>query len=382
MKIVIAPDSFKGSLTAKQATDAIASGFRRVYPDAVYELIPMADGGEGSVQSLVDATGGRLVSTRVTGPMGAPTDAVFGILGAANTAVIEMAAASGLTLVPTGERDPMRATTYGTGELVLRALDEGVTRLIACIGGSATNDGGAGMAQSLGVRLTDASGGDIPPGGGGLAALHRIDVTGVDPRVAGIDTIVACDVSNPLTGPDGASAVYGPQKGATPDTVSTLDGNLDRLGEMISRDVGIDVADVPGAGAAGGLGAGMMAFLGAKLESGVQIILDAVDFDRRARGASLCITGEGEISRQTAFGKTPVGVASSPSLRDVPVVALCGAVSDDADAVYAAGIDAVMPIVPGPVALETAIAGAAAMTEAAAERLARLVKAGALVSVS
>ncbi|MBT7098586.1 glycerate kinase [Candidatus Poribacteria bacterium] len=382
MKIVIAPDSFKGSLTAKQAADAIATGFQRIYPDAVYELIPMADGGEGSVQSLVDATGGRLASAGVTGPMGAPTDAVFGILGDGKTAVIEMAAASGLTLVPPDERDPMRATTYGTGELIARVLDEQVTRLIACIGGSATNDGGAGMAQALGVRLTDVDGADIACGGGGLAALHRIDVAGADPRLARIDTIVACDVANPLTGPDGASAVYGPQKGATPDMIAALDRNLGRFGEGISRDLGIDVSDVPGAGAAGGLGAGMMAFLGAELESGVSIILDAVDFDARARGASLCITGEGEISRQTAFGKTPVGVASSPSLRDVPVVALCGAVADDADAVYAAGIDAAMPIVPGPVGLETAVADAMAMTEAAAERLARLVRAGSRVSVS
>lgn len=376
MKVVVAPDSFKGSMTAKQAAEAIAAGFRRVYPDAEYVLIPMADGGEGSVQSLVDATDGRLVSATVTGPMGAPTDATFGLLGDGTTAAVEMAAASGLTLVPRDERDPMRATTYGTGELIARALDEGVTRLIVGIGGSATNDGGAGVAQALGVRLLDARGHDIPPGGGGLSALARIDLADLDERLTGVSTVVACDVANPLTGPDGASAVYGPQKGATPEMIAQLDANLARLADRIARDVGVDVADVPGAGAAGGLGAGLLAFLGAELRSGVEIILDAVDFDARARGAALCITGEGQISRQTAFGKTPMGVASSPALRGVSVVALCGSVADDAGAVYDVGIDAVMPIVPGPTTLDEAIADAPSLTADAAERLARLLRAG------
>jgi glycerate kinase len=380
MKIVVAPDSFKGSMSARQAAEAIAAGFRRIYPAAEYELIPMADGGEGSVRSLVDATGGRLVSTSVTGPLGVATDAVFGMLGDDVTAAVEMAAASGLTLVSSDERDPMRATTFGTGELIARALDEGATRLIVGIGGSATNDGGAGMAQALGARLLDADGRNIPPGGGGLSSLATIDLHGLDPRLAAVTTVVACDVDNPLTGPDGASAVYGPQKGATPDMIAQLDANLGQLAAVIARDVGADVADVPGAGAAGGLGAGMLAFLGAELRSGVDIILEAVDFETRAAGASLCITGEGEIGRQTAFGKTPMGVASSPVLRDVPVVAICGSVAADVGPVYDVGIDAVMPIVPGPMSLDGAIADACRLTADAAERLARLLRAGGAIA--
>ena len=375
MKIVVAPDSFKGSMTAREAAEAIAAGLRRVYTDAEYVLIPMADGGEGSVQSLVDATDGRFVTASVTGPLGATVDARFGVLGD-GTAAIELAAASGLTLVAPEARDPMRATTHGTGELIQRALAEGASRLIVGIGGSATNDGGAGMAVALGARLVDVDGDDIGPGGGGLSDIHAIDTSGLDARLANAECVVACDVANPLTGPDGASAVYGPQKGATPDMVSRLDDNLGKFAEVIERDLGARVADVPGAGAAGGLGAGMLAFLGAELKSGVEIVLDAVDFDARAAGAALCVTGEGEVSRQTAFGKTPVGVASSPSLRDVPVVALCGSVADDVAPVYGAGIDAVMPIVPGPMDLDAAIRGAGALTTDAAERLARLLSAG------
>jgi glycerate 2-kinase len=375
MKIVVAPDSFKGSMTAREAAEAIATGLRRVYPDAEYVLIPMADGGEGSVQSLVDATGGRLVTAAVTDPLGATVDARYGILGD-GAAAIEMAAASGLTLVAAEQRDPMRATTYGTGEFIRHALDEGATRLIVGIGGSATNDGGAGMAVALGARLMDATGADVGRGGGPLADIDAIDISRLDPRLSHVACVVACDVANPLTGPDGASAVYGPQKGATAEMVSRLDENLGRFADVIERDLGVSVADVPGAGAAGGLGAGMLAFLGAQLRSGVEIVLDAVDFDAQAAGAALCVTGEGEISRQTAFGKTPVGVASSPSLRDVPVVAICGSVADDVAPVYDAGIDAVMPIVPGPMALAVAIRDARALTADAAERLARLLRAG------
>ncbi len=375
MKIVVAPDSFKGSMTAGEAAEAIATGLRRVYADAEYELIPMADGGEGSVQSLVDATGGRFVTKPVTGPLGQTVDARFGVLGD-GAAAIEMAEASGLTLVEPAARDPLRATTSGTGELIRHALDEGARRLIVCIGGSATNDGGAGMATALGARLLNAAGADIAQGGGGLADIDAIDVSDLDARLDDVDCLVACDVANPLTGPDGASAVYGPQKGATPDMVSRLDENLGRFARIVERDMGIHVDEAPGAGAAGGLGAGLLAFMGARLSSGVEIILDAVGFDARAAGAALCVTGEGEISRQTAFGKTPVGVASSPSLRHVPVVALCGAVADDASPVYGAGIDAVMPIVPGPLPLSEAIHDAQALTSDAAERLARLLLAG------
>jgi glycerate kinase len=375
MKIVIAPDSFKGSLTARQAAEAMEEGFRRVFPDALYELVPMADGGEGTVQSLVDATGGRLLTARVTGPAGKPVEATFGILGDEKTAVIEMAAASGLPLASAAERNPLWTTTFGTGELIRAAFDAGARRLIVGIGGSATNDGGAGMAQALGARLLDAAGNELPYGGGSLGRLHQIDASGLDRRIAETKTIVACDVDNPLTGPRGASAVYGPQKGATPEMVHTLDANLAHYAALLQRDLGKDVATVPGAGAAGGLGAGMMAFLGAELRRGVDIVLDATCFRGRLDGASLVVTGEGELSRQTAFGKTPMGVARASKERGLPVFALAGTIAPDAGDIREVGIDAAIAIVPGPKSLDEAMREARVLVADAAERLARIIRA-------
>ncbi|GIX07788.1 MAG: glycerate kinase [Candidatus Poribacteria bacterium] len=375
MKVVVAPDSFKGSLSAREAAEAIRDGLRRVWPEAEIELIPVADGGEGTVEALVAATEGRYLSAQVRDPLGRPIVARFGMLGDGETAVIEMAAASGLALLRPTERDPMRTTTYGTGELIRAALDAGARRIILGIGGSATNDGGAGVAEALGVRFLDRQGRSIPPGGGGLALLERIDLSGMDPRVAEVEVIVACDVENPLTGEQGASAVYGPQKGAGPEQVKVLDTNLRHYAEVIRRELGKEVEHLPGAGAAGGLGAGLLAFFNATLRRGVEIVLEAVHFSERVRGADLVITGEGELNGQTARGKAPLGVAQTAKRFGIPVVALVGSIAPDAGTVFSLGIDSAMTLVPGPVPLEQAMERTAHYLANAAERLARLLSA-------
>jgi glycerate kinase len=376
MKIVIAPDSFKGSLTALQVAEAMEVGLRRVFPDATIEKVPMADGGEGTVQSLVDATDGEILTAQVMDPLGNRIDAQYGVLGDGITAVIEMAEASGLTLVPPDKRDPRVTTTYGTGELIRAALAHGCRKLIIGIGGSATNDGGAGMAQALGAKLLTASGEQIEQGGGSLATLNSIDLSELDSRIAETETIVACDVNNPLTGKQGASHVYGPQKGATPEMIRVLDANLVHFDKIVQRDLSKSVGNVPGAGAAGGLGAGLMAFLDASLKSGIEIVTEATQLSKRFAGADLVITGEGQINFQTVFGKTPVGVAQVAKTHNIPVIAIAGSIADDSDGVYDAGIDAMIDIVPEPMPLETAIENATALTEIAAERAGRLVAAG------
>ncbi len=376
MKIVIAPDSFKGSLTALQVAEAIETGLRRVFPDATIEKIPMADGGEGTVQSLVDATDGEILTAQVLDPLGNPIDAQYGVLGDGVTAVIEMAAASGLTLVPPDKRDPRITTTYGTGELIRAALAHGCRKLIIGIGGSATNDGGAGMAQALGAKLLTASGEQIGPGGGSLATLSSINLSELDPRIAETETVVACDVNNPLTGKQGASHVYGPQKGATPEMIEVLDTNLTHFDKIVQRDLSKSVGNVPGAGAAGGLGAGLIAFLDASLKSGIDIVTEAAQLSKRFVGADLVLTGEGQINFQTVFGKTPVGVAKVAKTHNIPVIAIAGSIADNSDGVYDAGIDAMIDIVPEPMALETAIENATTLIETAAERAGRMVATG------
>ena len=376
MKIVIAPDSFKGSLTALQVAAAIEVGLRRVFPDAAIKKIPMADGGEGTVQSLVDATGGEILTARVRDPLGNPIDAQYGVLGDRVTAVIEMAAASGLTLVPEDKRDPRITTTYGTGELIRAALAQGCRKLIIGIGGSATNDAGAGMAQALGAKLLTASGEQIEPGGGSLVALNSIDLSALDPRIAEAETVVACDVNNPLTGEEGASHVYGPQKGATPEMIEMLDANLAHFDKIVQRDLSKSVGNVHGAGAAGGLGAGLMAFLNASLKSGIEIVTEATELSKRFADADLVITGEGQINFQTVFGKTPVGVAKVAKTHNIPVIAIAGSIANDSDGVYDAGIDAMIDIVPEPMTLETAIENATTLIETAAERVGRMVITG------
>lgn len=375
MKIVIAPDSFKESMSAFQVANAIERGFRRVFPDAEYVKIPMADGGEGTVQALVDATGGKIVEKKVTGPLGDPVNAFFGLLGGGKTAVIEMAAASGLHLVPHEKRNPLIATTRGTGELIRAALDCGVEHMIIGIGGSATNDGGAGMVQALGGRLLDGDGQELAFGGGSLSRLAKIDVSQLDPRLKHVRVEVACDVDNPLTGPQGASVVFGPQKGATPDMVRQLDENLQRYAEVIAQTLGKQV-NVPGAGAAGGLGAGLLAFLDAELKRGIDIVLEAVQFDKKVEGASLVMTGEGRIDGQTIYGKTPVGVAKAAKKHRIPVIALAGSLSDDSDIVLQYGIDALYSIVPGVMPLSKAIDQAACYVERTARHIAALLNIG------
>ena len=376
MKIVVAPDSFKGSVSALEAANAMEQGLRRVFPDAVIEKIPMADGGEGTVQSLVDATGGHLQTHRVLTPLENEVDAPFGILSDGETAVIEMASASGLTLVAPHERNPLRTTTYGTGQLIHAALEAGCRRLIIGIGGSATNDGGAGMAEALGVRLLDTNGQQIQRGGGHLGQLASIDATGLHPAIAETETVVACDVNNPLTGPDGASHVYGPQKGATPEMIETLDGHLGHFDKILTHTFGKSFNDIPGAGAAGGLGAGLMAFLNAELRLGIDIMIDAVNLKERVKGAAVVFTGEGQLDFQTAFGKTPVGVAKVAKAYDIPVIAIAGGIAEGAEAVYDAGIDAMLGIVQEPMSLENAVTDASRLIADTAEQAARLVVIG------
>lgn len=380
MKIVVAPDSFKGSLSALQAAEAIELGIGKVFPDANIKKIPMADGGEGTAQSLVDATGGQLLVERVADPLGNEIEAEYGILGDRTTAVIEMAAASGLTLVPIDRRDPFVTTTYGTGQLIKAALNRGCRKLIIGIGGSATNDGGAGMAEALGAKLLTSNGKSISPGGWGLGALDTINLSDLDSRLGATATVVACDVDNPLTGTNGASHVYGPQKGATPEMIGTLDANLARFASIVKRDMGRSVSDIPGSGAAGGLGAGLIAFLNAELKSGVEIIIDAVQLEKQLEGASFVVTGEGEINFQTVFGKTPVGVAKLAKKLGIPVIAIAGSIANGADEVHKAGIDAIIDIVPTPMPLERAVRNAFDLTVEAATRAARFISIGLTIS--
>jgi len=372
MKVVVAPDSFKENLSAREVAEALAAGVADAAPDAEVVCVPMADGGEGTVEAMVDATAGEFVDCEVTAPLGDRVRARFGVLGDGKTAVIEMASASGLPLVPPAKRNPLRTTTFGTGELIRAALDRDVAKILIGIGGSATVDGGAGMAQALGVKLLDANGDDIPRGGAGLAKLDRIDVSARDPRLASVAVEVACDVDNPLTGPTGAARVYGPQKGATPEQVSVLDAALARLAKVIARDLGVDVAEIPGSGAAGGLGAGLVAFAAATLRPGVDMVVEAVGLDAKLEGADLVITGEGRMDRQSAFGKTPVGVAAAARKHGVPVVAIVGAIGDGADAVLTRGIDAVFSIHTAPVTQEEAFARSPELLRRAAEHVVRL----------
>jgi glycerate kinase len=324
MKVVIAPNAFKGSLTAPQAAAAIARGVREALPDADVVEVPVADGGDGTTEALVSSRRGEYRQALVEGPLGDPVHAAFGLIDEGRTAVVELASASGLTLVPENRLDPRRASTYGFGQLLEAARQAGVVGVIAGIGGSATNDGGAGMAQALGYHLLDASGHVLTRGGAALANLDRIDSSGFDPRWRAIAVTVASDVTNPLTGPEGASAVYGPQKGAGPQLVEELDQALAHFAKIIERDLNERVADVPGAGAAGGTGAGLLAFLDARLVAGAPLIVDAAGFDEKLKGADLVITGEGRVDSQTAFGKAPGEVAKRAQAFGVPVLLLAG----------------------------------------------------------
>lgn len=370
MKVVIAPDSYKESLTAMEVATAIENGFKEIMPNAEYIKLPMADGGEGTVQSLVDATGGDIVTVEVMGPLGQPVTGFYGLLGDGSTAVIEMAAASGLHLVEPDERNPLLTTTYGTGELIKAALDKGVDHIIIGIGGSSTNDGGVGMAQALGAKLVDDQGADLSFGGGALANLASIDLSGLDPRLADVQLEVACDVDNPLCGPKGASHIFGPQKGATPEMVVQLDANLAHYAKVIRQTNGKDVIDQAGAGAAGGLGAALLGLFNATLRPGINIVMDAVNLTEVIKDADLVITGEGRIDSQTIHGKTPIGVARTAKLYDLPVIGIAGSIAQDCRVVHDHGLDAVYSVVLGATDLPTALKEAAFNVEMTSRNIA------------
>ncbi len=346
MKIICAPDSFKESLTAIDAARAMQSGVADALPAAAVDLCPIADGGDGTVDALLAATDGEPHVTRVSGPLGDPVEARWGLVGTVDgqprTAVIEMAAASGMALIEPSRRDPTRTSSDGTGQLIVAAMDHGALRIILGIGGSATNDGGCGAAAQLGVRFFDARGAvmDRPVTGGMLKAIGRIDLSRLDPRIGTTQIVVACDVSNPMTGPDGAAHVYGPQKGATPQQVAQLDEGLCHLAQLMRRQLGRDVQTTPGAGAAGGMGGGMAAMLGSRMEQGIRLILDAVGFDRRVADCDLCLTGEGRLDGQSLSGKACLGVARSAARHGVKTVALVGSIGRDAERTLEEGIAA------------------------------------------
>jgi glycerate kinase len=376
VRVLIAPQEFKGSLSAAEAARAMAEGLRRALPGAELDLAPMADGGPGTVEALVAAAAGRRLTATVADPLGRPVEAAWGLLEEGSTAVIEMAAASGLVLLRPGERDARRTSTYGTGQLIAAALEAGCRRLIIGLGGSATNDGGAGMAQALGARLSDGEGRDLPPGGAALARLARIDVSGLDGRLRDCVVLGATDVTNPLCGPHGASAVYGPQKGASPADVEELDAALAHYAAVIERDLGKRVAEVPGAGAAGGIGAGLIAFLDAELRPGAQLVAEVVGLEKRIAAADLVVTGEGRLDAQTAYGKTVATVARLARAQGRPVVALAGRVDDAREACSALGLEAALSIAPGPLPEAEVMARASELLSTAAERLGRLLRVG------
>lgn len=374
MNVLIAVDSYKGNLTSLDVAQIVVEGIRRVYPDAEIQKFAMADGGEGTAQTLTSFLHGEMVSTPVMGPNGAVVNAKYGILQG-STAIMEMAEASGITLVPALERNPMKATTYGTGQMIRDALNRDCRKVIIGIGGSATNDGGVGMAAALGAVFLDEDGRKIGLGGADLSKIADIDLRGLDPRLKDTQFIVACDVNNPLCGVSGASAVFGPQKGATPEMVNLLDKGLKNYAEIIQRRTGYKVTEIPGSGAAGGLGAGLIAFCGADLRSGIDIVMDILDIENAIRKADVVITGEGRVDAQTAHGKVPAGIAMRAKKYGKPVFAVAGYADQDAKATYECGIDAVVSSITAPMTNEEAIQNSVPMIRDAAERLFRILHA-------
>ena len=376
MKIVIAPDSYKESLSALEVATAIELGFREIWPEADYVKIPVADGGEGTVEAMVAATQGHLVHVDVTGPLGNTIQAFYGLSGDERSAFIEMAAASGLAQVPANLRDPLKTTSWGTGELIRHALDAGVEHIIIGIGGSATNDGGAGMVQALGARLLDAQDEDIAHGAMGLESLTRIDISQLDPRLAGCRIEVACDVTNPLTGKEGASVVFGPQKGATAEMIPRLDRALTHYAQLIARDLDVNVLELAGGGAAGGMGAALYAFCGAQLRRGIEIVTDALRLDACVADADLVVTGEGRIDSQTIHGKVPVGVAKIAKRYNKPVIGIAGSLTADVGVVHQHGLDAVFSVIYTICSLDEALKNASENVRMTARNVAATLKAG------
>jgi glycerate 2-kinase len=372
MRILLAPQEFKGSLTAVEAVEAMAVGVLHACPAATIDRAPIADGGPGTVAAVVAATGGELRRIACRDALRRPIEATYGLIDHGTTAVIESAAAAGLTLLRREELDALHTSTEGVGDLVCAALDAGATRLIIGLGGTATNDGGTGMARALGVRLLDSDGRDLEPGGAALSHLARVDVQGVHARLGTAHVTGATDVRNPLCGSEGASAVFGPQKGATPDQIALLDAALSRYAEIVERDLGLDVRDVPGAGAAGGLGAALLAFCGATLSSGFDLVAQVTNLEERIAAADLVITGEGRLDGQSIYGKTTVGVARIAARHNLPVVALCGGLGEGWQSALDEGLTAAFSIVPGPMTLDDAHRQAVRLLGLTAEQVTRL----------
>lgn len=373
-KYVVAPDSFKESMTAKEVCNAMEKGIKEADSAAEVIKVPMADGGEGTVDSLVDATQGQRVIVEVTGPLGNKISAYYGILGNGTTAVIEMAKASGLEIVEKKKRNPMITTTFGTGELIRDALDHNVKEIIIGLGGSSTNDGGSGMAQALGAKLLDQNNHQIPFGGGNLDKLDKIDISNLDSRLQDVKIILASDVTNPLIGKDGASRVFGPQKGATPEMVEKLENNLQHYAEIVKRDLNKDVASLSGAGAAGGLGAGLMAFTTCEMRRGVDLAIEVTKLEEKIRDADYVFTGEGGTDFQTKFGKTPYGVAKLGKKYHKPVISLAGYLGEGIDSLYSEGFTAIFGIIPGACDLSTALKNGPSNVARTTENIVRLLK--------
>ena len=371
MKIVIAPDSFKGSLTATEVADAIEIGFRAVYPNAEYVKVPMADGGEGTVQSLVDATSGTIINQSVIGPMGDMVSGFFGILGDSRTAVVEMAAASGIHLVKPEERNIYLASSFGTGQLINAALDHGCDKLIIGLGGSATNDGGMGMMKALGAQFLGQGGAPLAPDVCALLQLAKIDLQYLDPRLSKTEIVVACDVNNPLCGENGSSRIFGPQKGATEDDIVVLDKALARYGDVLAINTGRNIAAKPGAGAAGGMGAALIGLIDAIVKPGVDLVIEIVDLAKSLVNTNLVITGEGRIDSQTIHGKTPIGVAKIAKSHNLPVICIAGSVEDGADIIHQMGIDEIYSVIEGDYDLTEVLIEAGHKLTQAAQKIAK-----------
>ncbi|XMB85518.1 glycerate kinase [Mycoplasmatota bacterium WC44] len=374
MKIVIASDSYKGSLSSKRVGDTIKEAFLESIPTADINVVPIGDGGEGTVEALIDATSGKIIDLVVESPLRKPAKSSYGISGDGKTAFIEMASASGINLVAATDRNPLISTTYGTGEMILDSLNKGVEKIIIGIGGSATNDGGIGMANTLGVKFLDDSGTPIEPNNKGIENLHQIDMSSLDIRLKDVEIIVACDVNNPLTGKNGASYIYGPQKGANKAMVEIMDKNLEKLALIISRDINKDVDNIPGAGAAGGLGAGLLAFLDGKLESGIDIVLDYLDFDKTIENADLIITGEGCLDHQTVMNKAPIGVARRAKRQNIKVIGISAVFGNEVDVVLDNGIDAIFSIMNQVIDLEEAVKNTSENLYLTAKNISNLIK--------
>lgn len=372
--IVLAPDSFKESMTAKEVCVAMERGIKKVNSNIQCIHVPMADGGEGTMQSLVDATGGEVYSLEVVGPLGNKVKAEYGILGNGEIGVLEMASASGIHLVSLEERNPLITTTYGTGEIIKACLDRGVKKLLIGIGGSATNDGGVGVIQALGGRLLDKEGNELGFGGGELEKLDRIDLTNFDRRLKDVVIEVACDVSNPLCGENGASYIFGPQKGASVEMIKILDNNLKHYAKVIKEQFDKDVLEIAGAGAAGGLGAGLMVFLNGNLKKGIEIVIEYSGLEKKVKNCDMVWTGEGSIDFQTQYGKTPLGVATVAKKYNKPVVALAGRVGDDIDILYEKGIDSIFGIMRGVTTIDEALKNGKENIERTSENIARLME--------